>query len=459
MSHLASRAEDDFFAFSDEAIAPPKKKRKKKDKKPTSENSTVDIVAHERQKGPQEFAKEESTKSESPSNKAQYDNLIEELGLQTVEENVKKSVSVKMRKIQTTETNNDDQFLKELDKNIELTQPDGELDKILQKYSSSEHLVTLNGRQIPIKQALFALTVEVDLEDDEQIGFHLRVRSNAQFKTILREILKQLELHNRKLPAGWTDDCESLVFYVQDHDIILTQDLRVGSLLLSGAQLPLSDAGDAFAITAVLTQEAMARKQRREASLDKLAQSQDQTEDLDEDELIVIILDPQKNNEKTSLSAEKGATVKELLDIFLVRMNYPDSLKIELKRDGLVLDKTMPVDLQLKNNDVVEVVYNLEDLESFEEHEVTVISDEDVMEPEQSNYFSIKLKGKDQKEVRAQVNPKTKIKTIAEFYLSKVGLDPKTRIRLVFDYEELDLDANVEHTELEDGYLVDVELL
>ncbi|KAG7791674.1 hypothetical protein KL910_001800 [Ogataea haglerorum] len=459
MSHLASRAEDDFFAFSDEPIAPPKKKRKKKDKRPKTESLSVDIVADEPEKGVKEFTKEESAKSESPSSKAQYDTLIEELGLQAVEENVRKSASVKMRKVKAIETNNDDQFLKELDKDIELTQPDGELDEILQKYSSSEQMVAFNGRQIPIKQALFALTVEVALEDDEQIGFHLRVRSNAQFKTILREILKQLELHNRNLPPGWTEDIESLVFYVQDHDIILTQDLRVGSLLLSGARLPLSDAGDAFAITAVLTQEVTARRQRREASLEKLAQSQDHTEDLDDDELIITILDPQKDNERTSLSAEKGATVKELLDIFLVRMNYPDSLNIELQHDGLVLDKTIPVDFQLRNNDIVEVVYNLEDLESFGEHEVTVISDEDVMESEQSDYFSIKLKGKDQQEVRAQVNPKTKIRTIAEFYLSKVGLDPNTRIRLIFDCEELDLNANVEHTELDDGYLVDVELL
>ncbi|KAH3669084.1 hypothetical protein OGAPHI_001680 [Ogataea philodendri] len=452
-----SRAEDDFFAFAGEPLDQPRKRRKKKKSRPDAGAKSPSVG-----ETPPLFEKSPETEviSVEDAKPAAYGDLIEQLGLEASVVEARRPAVVKTKKSRAVEPSTDDLFLKQLDKDVALSQPDAELDELLEKYGSTERTVLFNGKQIPVKQAVFALTVQITLANSESLGFRLRVRSNAQFKTILREIMNQLRAHGRELAAEQAADTDSLVFYIEDQGIILTQDLKVGSLVRSGARLRVNDVGDAFEVVTVLLTDAAARGRKRDTSIEKLLLTDDQAESLDgeSDELILTLVDPQRGGQTTAVSARVGTTVKELLDVFLVRMNYPDGLAIDLQHKGLVLDHNTLVSLDLRDNDVLEVLYNIHDLDKFQDQAVS--SDEDVIETTTSdNYFSIKLKGRDRKEVRARVNPDTRIEAIARFYLQKCGLGPETQVRLIFDDEALDPGQTVGQTELEDDYLVDVEII
>lgn len=84
-------------------------------------------------------------------------------------------------------------------------------------------------------------------------------------------------------------------------------------------------------------------------------------------------------------------------------------------------------------------------------------------EPEEDkdaeDYFKIGLKGEDNKKVFVQVNPETQISKIVEYYLTQKNLPQTTKVRLVFDDEDIELDQTVGDTELEEDFTVEVYIL
>jgi hypothetical protein len=77
-------------------------------------------------------------------------------------------------------------------------------------------------------------------------------------------------------------------------------------------------------------------------------------------------------------------------------------------------------------------------------------------ESEEDGYFRITLKGGDKAKIEVKVKPDTLVSKLASYYLKKTGLQPTTRLRLVFDDEDLDLSDTVGDTELEEDFTVDV---
>lgn len=75
-------------------------------------------------------------------------------------------------------------------------------------------------------------------------------------------------------------------------------------------------------------------------------------------------------------------------------------------------------------------------------------------------YFVIGLKGADNKRHEVQVSPTTKINKLLQHYLKVKGIAEssidKSKVRLIFDDEALDLDTTVGDTELEEDFEVQV---
>lgn len=77
-------------------------------------------------------------------------------------------------------------------------------------------------------------------------------------------------------------------------------------------------------------------------------------------------------------------------------------------------------------------------------------------ENQSNTHFVISLKGKDGISHKVKVNASTKISNLAKYYLEKATLPPDTKIRLIFDDEQLNMNETVGDTELEEDFLVDV---
>lgn len=77
-----------------------------------------------------------------------------------------------------------------------------------------------------------------------------------------------------------------------------------------------------------------------------------------------------------------------------------------------------------------------------------------------NDYFVIGLKGRDNKRIEVEVNARTPIQKLLEYYIQQKGIDisPESNARLVFDSEELPLDGTVGDTELEEDFEVEVYL-
>lgn len=75
-------------------------------------------------------------------------------------------------------------------------------------------------------------------------------------------------------------------------------------------------------------------------------------------------------------------------------------------------------------------------------------------------FFVIGLKGKDNKKIEVQVSPETVIKNLLIHYLKTKNIDLDSvnmkNVKLIFDDEEMDLDAVVGDTELEEDFEVQV---
>ncbi|GEQ67745.1 hypothetical protein JCM33374_g1410 [Metschnikowia sp. JCM 33374] len=106
-----------------------------------------------------------------------------------------------------------------------------------------------------------------------------------------------------------------------------------------------------------------------------------------------------------------------------------------------------------------------------DETSVYVLSDDDASsapakaptntEPEdKSEFFVIGLKGKDNKRIEVEVGPTTEIRSLLRYYMKEKGIKESAgrQGRVVFEDEELDLDALVGDTELEEDFEVQVHI-
>lgn len=88
------------------------------------------------------------------------------------------------------------------------------------------------------------------------------------------------------------------------------------------------------------------------------------------------------------------------------------------------------------------------------------LSSKNMLNEEDVDYFVIGLKGKDNKRLEVKVNADTKIEKLLDYYLSKKNIDKAfinvDNVKLIFDDEQLDLNASVGDTELEQDFEVQI---
>lgn len=77
--------------------------------------------------------------------------------------------------------------------------------------------------------------------------------------------------------------------------------------------------------------------------------------------------------------------------------------------------------------------------------------------PEEDKYFRIDLRGSKTR-FSVSVNKDTILEKLKLYYLERVGMPPTTKVKLLFDDEELDMRKKVGDTEMEEDYIVDVVL-
>lgn len=84
------------------------------------------------------------------------------------------------------------------------------------------------------------------------------------------------------------------------------------------------------------------------------------------------------------------------------------------------------------------------------------------LDDDEEEYFTIGLKGKDNKRVEVKVSPSTKIQKILEYYLAQLNIEPSSvdfsKAKLLFDDEPLDLHDVVGSTELEEDFEIQIYL-
>jgi hypothetical protein len=119
------------------------------------------------------------------------------------------------------------------------------------------------------------------------------------------------------------------------------------------------------------------------------------------------------------------------------------------------LDRIAKAEIQMDRYDLHADDKEFEEIDKEIEYKVRHLTAEPE-ESEEDGYFKITLKGGDKAKIEVKVKPDTLISKLASYYLKKTGLQPTTRLRLVFDDEDLDLNDTVGDTELEEDFTVDV---
>lgn len=76
-----------------------------------------------------------------------------------------------------------------------------------------------------------------------------------------------------------------------------------------------------------------------------------------------------------------------------------------------------------------------------------------------NDYFKIGLKGEDNYKIIIEVSPETKLEDIVKYYLKTKKLPESTKVKLVFDDEELEITGTIADTELEEDFTVDVYII
>ncbi|KAK6459109.1 ubiquitin-2 like Rad60 SUMO-like-domain-containing protein [Scheffersomyces xylosifermentans] len=125
----------------------------------------------------------------------------------------------------------------------------------------------------------------------------------------------------------------------------------------------------------------------------------------------------------------------------------------------------------LQSSEVSDVVESLEKFEREQSlaessgDEITVIDLENMAEEDNNdndNFFVIGLKGRDNKRIEVQVSPETVLRKLLTHYMKVKEIDENTvdmtKVRLVFDDEDMNLDDKVGDTELEEDFEIQVVL-
>ncbi|ODV82727.1 hypothetical protein CANARDRAFT_10256 [[Candida] arabinofermentans NRRL YB-2248] len=504
------KAEDDFFAFDEEEASPPShqphKKRKKDKKKKHRSIVAIDDASNDQHLNvstlsrsgsslsgsrPGSSSKTTSNLNNDNSTVNKDDDIFSMLGLSNVPRSSKvlnnpnskrtstKSPSLSRDHVSNQDDNKDLNFLKSLDSQISNTGGhDEEVKALLARHTNTNTIefIKLKGQSVRLKSVWFNLKIITKLPGTDSLTLDMRMKGTSSIKKIVSHTLDAIKQFTNRHHEMF-DYEEYLVFYIEKANMILNQVLRVGSVVQLGYEAPLNEQGDGYYVEVILTTEGEAKILKKLSALDKKDQDPDfNNPKLDEDQIQLILVDKFNTSNPVNILIKRTTRIAELIDVYLMRMNYPENLSVELYiHEDTLLDRSIVIsESVLQNNDKLRVVYDESELKDLISNRQNGWDDDDGAESDdefgigsinkvttenvvaEPQYFTINMVGKDKKSVKVQVNPNTQVSTIAEYYLKKAGLPAKTKVKLEFDSEPMRLVDTVGDYELEDDFMVDV---
>ena len=193
--------------------------------------------------------------------------------------------------------------------------------------------VELGGQTILAKKAPFEITVSLRYQEREFSVF-LKAKGSTSFQKIRETVLKQVFRSNTLW--SFTSSPEKLVFFIYDLDIIVNQVLRIGSLLRSSKKkVERSFSDDSFVLRTMLAPMGIAlqiQAEEKQKKANSTILQGDPGDHLDESikSTITIQLKDRNTGKITRVSTSRSTTIESLQNIFLVRMKYPDGLRVKL---------------------------------------------------------------------------------------------------------------------------------
>ncbi|QPG75689.1 hypothetical protein FOA43_003048 [Brettanomyces nanus] len=500
-SKSSSRAEDDFFAFGgddeDYDLPPPSKKRKKKGhkkhhhhtKKSQENESTSKSGGRLSKMDVSSPSKNISFKSESKE-EPKNDDLMKMLGIQdddSDEDYITGLIINEKSSIKTTRSepisvkgkraSEDEQLLEQLDSDImkvEKYETMAEMEEALDRVPTDflAQTVVVNGEKMNVSDTKFKIDVTVEL-GDRSLTISLTAKGSTHFKKIQEKICAWLYPKYIEQPVMMP---ETLVFYIKELDLIVKQFLKIGYLLQLSKKngkisLPITDDGYHFCTT--MSTETKIQATRQLLNLGKQSTSEAASSGNGDPEITINLKD-RKTGRSTTIATKRTSVMIDLVSIFLVRLHYPDMLKVTLYgSDGAALPAESSIgDSKIGENETIELDYDQRDFDELQEAAKQHKSDDeydndndidlrhnlDLTREQDNSYFTINMVGKDKKSYKVQVNPDTEIRLMIDYYRSKAKVEAKVLISLLFDDELLLPSMKVSDTELEEDFIVDVML-
>lgn len=454
-------------------------------------------------------------KNDTPSTKVN-DNKEEELltnllGLSETTSTLSKSeipvLSSDNKEIINNPLEVEDAFLASLNSYMNtVKKTDSEIENLLR--TQQQEQIKINGALVESKSVKFEFHIVIQAAGQVSGSYDLQVKGSTKISKLISTLMVLFNQDaNPKFPE---DNWSSLVLYIEDLNIILNPSLKCFSLLAYKNQLQLSSNITGFEVTAMITVQEHAQmlhsieKEKRMGIQKHLLNNQeeegeednysgllnidiyDYQNQLNSDANVIDIDEENVVEPKISkMAIDRTMPISELINIYKYKVQLPMDLNISIYLNDdtpLEPDETL-AKYNVKENDTLKVTYNVDELNTLKlRNEVEMDADADLDDLELDNYdrdiqrdrsrsnddsntnaedmneeyFPVIVVGKDKKRFKVDIKPSTKISAIAKYYLQKAGLLESTKVKLLFDDEELDLNDTVQNTELEEDFMIDV---
>ncbi|CCH43806.1 hypothetical protein BN7_3360 [Wickerhamomyces ciferrii] len=420
--------QDDFFSMSFSApILEPKKKKKKKLKRKLSEEPSTVPAESSSTVTPQDLPKlttTGSTSSDQTSKENQNEGtpkkkkrLARPLTPPPIDEDIfKEEFAARMNQLNRL-TGDDDPAEMLFDEDDQYKHKLAQLEKMKKSFESEKHVSDSNSREDSeepsnpnTKSRKYILHITSFLPGSQNNALDIDVKGNKKFHAVISKTLSYL------LSLGIVPDAFKVLYRVDQitlfWDKVKIQDfMRPDSL-----RLPEPSSGESTVIELGLYTKSQAEEIERYRLLER-------------EELY------RKLAQKEAMEAEAERLEKEE--------------KEREEREKLMFDKEE--EDPFKDD---ELFKNIEaDVPTNASREATLQPNN---EKEEEGFFKIGLKGEDNKKIIVKVHAETQINKLVEHFINKKGLPPTTKLKLVFDDEDIDLDGTVGDTELEEDFTVDV---
>lgn len=372
----------------------------------------------------------------------------------------------------------------------------------------------IRGEEMEAKDVRFEFHVTIQAAGQICGSYDLQVKGSTRIEKIIRTLMP---LFNQEAnPTVPEQEWPTLRMYINELNVILGPELKCMSLLGYKHQLKQSNNVAGYELSALIAKEEYAQH-LYEAEKTMLHSAEGDagdrgSEKQDEGEYLTIAISDEHQKKsldvitdigseeigdtseiiplRTEMSVTQDMLISEICMLYKYKTQIPNNVEIKMfTKDGSLLKPESTLkEYNVEDGQVINVEYKMDEVQAEEGyldysdeddnltevqgHETDKISKYDIniedddehertgghFTDSKEDYFTIFVAGKDKKRYKVDVKPSTKVADIAKFYLQKAGLGESTKIKLLFDDEELDLGGVVADTELEDEFMIDAVL-